>query len=95
MVKRKDNRHLVLRTILSQGWTSKLDMMGIGWTSKLDMMGIGWHGTEIACDERWMILQIQQELHIFRFDMDTKRGRRQVEKNEPATKEALDWSGQE
>ncbi len=59
------------------------------------MEAIGWHGTENARDGRWMILQIQQELHIFRFDMNVKRGRRQVEKNEPATKEAPDRPGQE
>ena len=82
MVERKDNRHPVLQIISLQIWITKPDMDGVAW-----------HGIQTACDKRWMMLQIHQELHIFHFDMDIKRGRRKVEKNESATKEAPDRRG--
>ena len=62
-----------------------------GWASKLDMDDIGWHGTQIACDERWIILQINDDLHIFRFDIESQMSRRQAKENGNPTDKAIDY----
>lgn len=49
------------------------------WSTEIDLQDIEWRWKEVDGDERYLIIQSNEELHIFRFDHDVgarrKRGR--------------------
>ena len=50
-----------------------------GWSTQIDLQDIEWRWKEINGDERYLIIQSSEKLHILRFDHDVgikrKRGR--------------------